>query len=114
MIFAYPINSKAGAIADVLPVVEDAVVTNADQPHGQRDRSVPFHSTMSASVDRTCFQKQRSISQAVTDAQISSYCTCAGEKMAYGTTYKQLGTDPDASAIADLRQRTESIGYACR
>jgi hypothetical protein len=67
-----------------------------------------------AGVYRTCFQKQRSISQAVTDAQISSYCTCASEKMADGTTYKQLGTEPDASALGDLRQKTEAVGYACR
>jgi hypothetical protein len=70
--------------------------------------------TFVAGVYRACVQKQRSLSEVVTEEQIHSYCTCAGEKMADGTTYKQLGTKPDASAIADLRQRSEAVGNACR
>jgi hypothetical protein len=70
--------------------------------------------TFVADVQRSCVQKQRSISQAVTEAQVRSNCTCVSEKMADGTTYKQLGTEPDASALADLRQKTEAVGYACR
>jgi hypothetical protein len=34
--------------------------------------------------------------------------------MADGTTYQQLGTEPDASALAALRQKAEAAGYACR
>jgi hypothetical protein len=67
-----------------------------------------------AEVQLTCVQKQRTTSPAVTEARIHSYCTCVSEKMADGTTYKQLGTEPDASALADLRQQAEAVGYACR
>jgi hypothetical protein len=70
--------------------------------------------TFIADFQRTCVQKQRSMSQAVTEEQVHSYCTCVSEKMANGTTYKQLGTELDASALADLRQKVEAVGYACR
>jgi hypothetical protein len=67
-----------------------------------------------AGLQGTCAQRQRSLGQAVTDAQIQSYCSCVGEKMADGTTYKQLGSELDASALAGLRQKTEAAGQACR
>jgi hypothetical protein len=70
--------------------------------------------TFLADVYRSCVQKQRSISQAVTEAQVHSYCTCTSEKMADGTTYKQIGSEPDASMLAGLRQKAEAAGYACR
>jgi hypothetical protein len=68
--------------------------------------------TFIAGVYRTC--KQRSAGQNVTEAQIDKYCTCVSEKIADSTTYKQLGTAPDASALADLKQKAEAAGYACR
>lgn len=67
-----------------------------------------------ADFQRGCVQKQRSISPAATDAQVQSYCACVGEKFFDGMTYKQLGTDPDASALADLRQKTEAAANGCR
>jgi hypothetical protein len=67
-----------------------------------------------ADWNRTCVQKQRSLGQNATEAQIDKYCTCAGEKVADGTTYKQIGTTLDASGLADLRQKVEAAGYACR
>ena len=36
------------------------------------------------------------------------------EKIADSTTYKQLGSEADATALADLRQRLEAAGNACR
>jgi hypothetical protein len=71
--------------------------------------------TFLADFYRSCVQKQRSISQAVTEAQVHSYCTCVSEKMADGTTYKQLGTRAYTRAfLADLQQKAEAAGYACR
>jgi hypothetical protein len=70
--------------------------------------------TFIADATRSCVRKQRSLGQSVTEAQIDKYCNCASEKMADGTTYKQLGNEPDASALADLKQKAEAAGYACR
>jgi uncharacterized protein DUF4339 len=70
--------------------------------------------TMIADMSRKCVQKQRLLGQNMTEAQIAKYCTCVSEKIADGMTYKQLGTDPDASALADLKQKAEAAGYACR
>jgi len=67
-----------------------------------------------ADASRACVQKQRSSGANITEAQIEKYCTCVSEKMADGTTYQQLGTEPDANALADLRIKTEAAGYACR
>jgi hypothetical protein len=67
-----------------------------------------------ADASRACVQKQRSSGANITEAQIEKYCTCVSEKMADGTTYQQLGTEPDANALADLRKKTEAAGYACR
>jgi hypothetical protein len=67
-----------------------------------------------ADVSGTCVQKQRSLGQNVTQAQIDKYCACTSEKMADSTTYKQLGTELNASALADLKQRAEAAYYACR
>jgi hypothetical protein len=67
-----------------------------------------------ANWSRECVQKQRSLSQNLTEAQIDKYCTCTGEKIADNTTYKQLGAELDASALADLKQKVEAAGYACR
>lgn len=61
-----------------------------------------------------CVRKQRSLGQSVTEAQIEKYCTCISEQLADRTTYQQLGTEPDASALADLKQKVEAAGYACR
>jgi hypothetical protein len=65
-------------------------------------------------TQRSCVQKQTSISQAVTEQQIESYCTCVGEKMADITTYKQLGAELDENAMRELRQKAEAISSACR
>jgi hypothetical protein len=70
--------------------------------------------TMIADFYRECVQKQRSFGQNVTEAQITKYCTCTSEKIADNTTYKQLGTELDAGALADLKQKVEAAGYACR
>jgi hypothetical protein len=68
-------------------------------------------------VDRSfsgCVAKQRSLGQNVTEAQIDKYCTCAMGKLADTTTYRILGTELDASALVDLKQRAEAAGSACR
>lgn len=65
-------------------------------------------------MHRSCVQKQRSLGQNITEAQIDTYCTCASEKLAENTTYQQLGRPLDVSATADLKQKAEAIGYACR
>lgn len=67
-----------------------------------------------AGAARSCVQKQLSANQNLTASQIDKYCGCISEKMADGTTYQQLGTEPDASALAALRQKAEAAGYACR
>jgi hypothetical protein len=67
-----------------------------------------------ADAHLACVQKQRSLEQNVTEAQIDKYCTCTTEQVADRTTYKQLGTEPDASALANLKQKVEAAGYACR
>lgn len=67
-----------------------------------------------AGAARSCVQKQLSISPNLTASQIDKYCSCISEKMADGTTYQQLGTEPDASALAVLRQKAEAAGRACR
>jgi hypothetical protein len=70
--------------------------------------------TLIADISRECIQKQRSLGQNLADAKISKYCTCMSEKMADSTTYKQMGTKLDASALADLRERVETASHACR
>ena len=70
--------------------------------------------TFIGGMSRTCKQRQRSLAQNITETQIDKYCTCVSEKIADSTTYKQLGTDPDARALADLKQKAEAAGYACR
>jgi hypothetical protein len=67
-----------------------------------------------AGAVRSCVQKQLSAGQNLTASQIDRYCGCISEKMADGTTYQQLGTEPDASALAALRQKAEAAGSACR
>lgn len=67
-----------------------------------------------ADFHSSCTRKQRSISPTATESQILSYCACVSEKAAGGTTYRQLGTEPDARALADLKQRIEAAGYSCR
>jgi hypothetical protein len=67
-----------------------------------------------ASGHDSCVRKQRSLGQNVTEAQIDKYCTCITEQIADKTPYKRLGTEPDASALADLKQKVEAAGYACR
>jgi hypothetical protein len=67
-----------------------------------------------AGAQQSCMRRQRSLGQAVSDAQIQSYCACVGEKVADGTTYKQLGSELDAAALAELRQKTETAAQACR
>jgi uncharacterized integral membrane protein len=57
-----------------------------------------------------CVQKQRSLFQDVTEAEINQYCSCVGKKMADGTTYRQL--ELHASAPANLK-RAEAAGLAC-
>jgi hypothetical protein len=70
--------------------------------------------TLAADVARSCARSQRGLGQNVTEAQIDKYCTCVGEKMADSTTWQQLVGEPDAAALAALRQRAEAAGSACR
>ncbi len=69
--------------------------------------------TFVGSMSRACVQKQLSFGQNISEAEIDKYCTCASEKMADSTTYKQLGSEPDASALAELKQKVEAAGSAC-
>ena len=71
-------------------------------------------STFVADASTPCIQKQRSLGQNVTEDQIEKYCGCVSGKIADSTTYKQLGSEADATALADLRQRLEAAGNACR
>jgi hypothetical protein len=70
--------------------------------------------TFIADASRSCVQKQRSLGQNVTEAQIDTYCACTSEKMADSTTYKQLGTELGASELNELKQKIEAASYACR
>lgn len=56
-----------------------------------------------------CVQKQRSFSQDATEAEINQYCGCVSEKIADGTTYRQLGL---ASALAN-QKKAEGAELAC-
>ncbi|WP_036290889.1 DUF4339 domain-containing protein [Methylosinus sp. PW1] len=62
----------------------------------------------------SCVQKQRALGHNVFQGEIERYCACVSEKIADLTTYKQLGAAPDASALADLKQRVEAAAFACR
>jgi hypothetical protein len=57
-----------------------------------------------------CVQEQRSLPQNATEAEINQYCSCVGEKIADGTTYRQLRLH--ASALANLK-KAEAAGLAC-
>ena len=57
-----------------------------------------------------CVQKQRSLPHDATEAEINQYCSCVGEKIADGTTYRQL--ELHASALANLK-KAEAAGLAC-
>jgi hypothetical protein len=70
--------------------------------------------SFAANFGSSCARKQRSISQAATEGQIQTYCTCVSGKVADATTYRQLGTEPDARALADLKQKVEAAGVSCR
>jgi hypothetical protein len=63
---------------------------------------------------RGCLQKQHAGNRNVSDPQVDKYCICMSQKMAAGTTYRQLGSEPDANALADLRQKVEAVSDACR
>ncbi|MBA5803911.1 hypothetical protein [Rhizobium changzhiense] len=67
-----------------------------------------------ADTQFACVQKQASFNQAITQQQIQTYCTCFTEKMADTTTYKQLGTELAAKALADLQQKVGAISNLCR
>jgi hypothetical protein len=67
-----------------------------------------------ADMQRTCIQRQRSLGQNVSEAQIETYCACTSDKIASDTTYKQLGTELDANGLAALRQKADAAGNACR
>jgi hypothetical protein len=63
---------------------------------------------------RSCLRKQYAGGQNVSDPQVDKYCMCMSQKMAAGTTYQQLGSEPDATALAELRQKVEAVSDACR
>lgn len=61
-----------------------------------------------------CLRKQHAGGQNVSDRQVDKYCICISQKMAASTTYRQLGSEPDAGALADLRQKVEAVSDTCR
>lgn len=67
-----------------------------------------------ADTQSACIQKQTSLNQTVTQQQIQSYCTCVSERMADTMTYRQLGTELDAKALAGLQQKVGAISSLCR
>jgi len=67
-----------------------------------------------ADSQQACMRKQHSVSQSISDAQIERYCTCTSEHVAEKTTYRQLGAEPDAGMLAELRQNVEAAANACR
>jgi hypothetical protein len=73
-----------------------------------------FRKKVVADAHNACVRKQHSLGQNVTEAQIDKYCTCYAEKMADGTSYKQLGAELNRDALARLKQRVEAISYECR
>jgi GYF domain 2 len=70
-------------------------------------------SSFVADASAPCIQRQRSLGQGVAEDQIEKYCRCVSEKIADDTTYKQLGSEADATGLADLKQRLEAAGNAC-
>jgi hypothetical protein len=95
-------------IVGVLMVYGEVFFSSTETTSGEARR------TFVADAHRACVQKQRSLGQNITEAQIDKFCTCTSEKIADGTTYKQLGTELDASALAHLKQTAEAATYACR
>jgi hypothetical protein len=63
---------------------------------------------------RGCLQNQHAGNRNVSDPQVDKYCICMSQKMAVGTTYRQLGSEPDANALADLGQKVQAVSDACR
>jgi GYF domain 2 len=61
-----------------------------------------------------CLRKQHAGGQNVSDPQIDKYCMCTSQKMAASTTYQQLGSEPDANALVELKQKVEAVSDACR
>jgi hypothetical protein len=61
-----------------------------------------------------CLRKQYVGGQNVNDPQVDKYCICTSQKMATSTTYRQLGSYPDANARAELKQKMEAVNDSCR
>jgi GYF domain 2 len=61
-----------------------------------------------------CLRKQHADGQNVSDPQVDKYCICISQKMAASTTYQQVGSEPDANALAELKQKVEAVSDACR
>jgi GYF domain 2 len=61
-----------------------------------------------------CLRKQYAGGQNINDPQVDKYCICTSQKMAASTTYRQLGSYPDANARAELKQKMEAVNDACR
>jgi hypothetical protein len=58
----------------------------------------------------SCVQEQRPLFQDATEAEINQYCSCVGEKIADGTTFRQLGLH--TTALANLK-KAKAVGLAC-
>lgn len=114
-------KSKAGAVGGVLTFVAlllcllgglvaygEVFFSSSEVISGEA------RSTFIADASYPCIQKQRALGQNGTEAQIDKYCACVSEKIADNTTYKQLGSEADATALADLKQKLEAAGDACR
>jgi hypothetical protein len=61
-----------------------------------------------------CLRKQYAGGLDISDPQVDKYCICTSQKMAASTTYRQLGSYPDANARAELKQKMEAVNDACR
>jgi hypothetical protein len=86
----------------------EAVFASTELLHGEARKS------FIADAYGACLRKQHAGGQNVSDPQVDKYCICISQKMAASTTYQQLGSEPDATALAELRQKVEAVSDACR
>jgi len=98
------------AIAGGLKLYANSVFTSTDLiSGGARNKFVER-------MQKSCFRNQRSLAgnEKVADSQIAKFCDCVGEKLADGTSYKELQIEMlDPKAIDDLKQRAVVTGRAC-
>lgn len=61
-----------------------------------------------------CLQKQRSLSQNMSETELTKYCSCVSDNIAETTTFKQIGSELGTEGLANLKQEAEAAGNACR